>query len=176
MTELACRCGNVRLEVDADPILTAECCCNSCREAADRISALPGAPRVTDAKGATHFVLYRKDRVTLTSGAQALRAFRLTPDAKTRRLVATCCNTPLFLEFKGGHWASLYAGLWPAGTAPAPQMRTMARDLPDRSVLPHDIPTAATQSPRFMWLLVKSWAAMGFRSPQLAAEAPPLQA
>ena len=87
-------------------------------------------------------------------------------DGATKRAIATCCNTPVYLEFKGGHWLSLYGGLWPEGTMPAPTMRTMASDLPEGAVLPDDIPNAKTQNLRFFARLFGAWVAMGFRNPK----------
>jgi hypothetical protein len=166
-TELGCACGKVRMEVEGPHIMSAECCCNSCREAGARIGALPGAAPVVDEKGATRFEIYRKDRVRFTSGAEHLKEFRLTPRSKTRRVVAACCNTPLFLEFQSGHWLSIYGGLWPDDALPPLEMRTMAMDLPDASVLPDDVPNARRQSASFMWKLLAAWAAMGFRTPKI---------
>ncbi len=168
---LQCKCGKVHLEVLGEPILASECCCNSCREAGEKLRQLTGASRVLGPHGQTPFVLYRKDRVRFVSGMELLREFRLTPEAKTRRVVASCCNTAVFLEFQHGHWLSLYGALWPEGALPPMQMRTMTSDLPDPSVLPADIPNARTQSPQFMWKLLKAWAAMGFRSPKIAVAA-----
>jgi hypothetical protein len=167
ITRLTCRCGKVHLELEAAPILTAECHCNSCREGASRIAALPGAPDVTAPNGGTPYVLYRKDRVRITAGADLLGAFLLTPQSHTRRVVATCCNTPLLTEFQHGHWLSLYASLWPEAERPAPAMRTMTSDLPDPSMLPADLPNAKTQPIGFMVNLLVAWAAMGFRTPKI---------
>jgi hypothetical protein len=105
--------------------------------------------------------------VQFTDGMHLLGEFRLTPDAGSRRVTATCCNTPVFLEFKGGHWLSIYGLLWSAGDRPPAAMRTMTRDLPDRSVLPNDIPNLKTQSPGFFATLFFAWFAMGFRAPQI---------
>jgi len=169
MTSLSCRCGQSRLTLSGPPILAADCCCDSCARAAARLEALPGAPRITDDLGATPFVLYRKDRVRFDTTAPP-RSFRLSSDAKTQRLIAPCCNTPLGLEFSGGHWISLYAALWPAGTAPKATLRTMTGDRPDRDNLPGDIPNARSQSPGFIWALLTAWIAMGFRAPKIATE------
>lgn len=169
MTELNCQCGKVRLVLEGPPILSAECCCTSCRTAAGTLQRLPGAPRLLSAHGTTRFVLYRKDRARLASGVEHLREHRITPRSPTRRVVAACCNTPLFLEFRGGHWLSLYGGLWPAAALPPLEMRTMASDLPDPSVLPDDVPNARTQSLAFFARLLVAWAAMGFRAPPLPA-------
>jgi hypothetical protein len=131
------------------------------------LQTLPEALAVLDTNGATRFILYRKDRVRFVKGADLLKEFRLTPVAKTRRVVATCCNTPVFLEFKGGHWLSLYGGLWPEGTLPPLEMRTMTADLPDASVLPDDVPNAKSQTLPFFVKLMGAWIAMGFRSPKV---------
>jgi hypothetical protein len=166
-TRLACACGRVALEVERAPILSAECCCTSCRTAGVRLQNLPGAKPLLGRHGVTRFVLYRKDRVRFLTGADLLAELRLTRNAATRRVVATCCNTPVFLDFEKGHWLSLYGGLWPLGTLPPLEMRTMASDLPDASVLPDDVPNSRRQSLGFFAKLLGAWAAMGFRTPQL---------
>jgi hypothetical protein len=167
VTPLACACGQVGLEVERAPIVTAECHCNSCRAAGTRLQTLSGAPPVLEANGGTRFVLYRKDRVRFLDGVERLAALRLTPEAKTRRVVATCCNTPVFLEFENGHRLSLYGCLWPEGTRPPLELRTMTSDLPDSAVLPDDVPNAKQQSFSFFAKLLGAWIAMGFRSPKI---------
>lgn len=165
---LSCACGQVHLEVEGAPIVNAECCCNSCRAAGARLQALPSAPPILEPSGATRFVLYRKDRIGFVKGAALLKEFHLTPESKTRRVVATCCNTPVFLEFHNGHWLSLYGCLWPEGTLPALEMRTMTIDLPAGTALPDDVPNARRQTFSFFVKLLSAWIAMGFRSPKVA--------
>lgn len=167
-TQLACACGQVHLEVERAPIISAECHCTSCRAAGAKLETLLGAPSVLQANGGTHFVLYRKDRVRFLQGTERLKEFRLTPQSKTRRVLATCCNTPIFLEFQGGHWLSLYGGLWPQGTLPPLELRTMTSDVPVGSELPDDeVPSAKTQSFSFFVKLLGAWIAMGFRAPKI---------
>ena len=174
VTALSCRCGKVRLEARAAPIITSECHCQSCREAARRIGTLPGAPAISGTHGGTHFVLYRKDRLSITAGREWLRNFRLGPEAHTRRVLATCCNTPVLLEFKGGHWASLYGNLWQGQSLPPPQLRTMTGDreapLPEASV-----PAGRWETAKFYGRLLAAWIAMGFRSPVLALDTPEME-
>jgi len=165
--QLACACGKLRLELEGLPIISAECHCNSCREAGARLQTLPTARPVLQKNGGTHFVLYRKDRVRFLEGAEQLKEFRLKPDSKTRRVIATCCNTPVFLEFQGGHWLSLYDCLWPEGTLPPPALRTMTSDLPAGTTLSDDVPNAKHQSLSFFAKLLGTWIAMGFRSPKI---------
>lgn len=164
---LWCRCGQVEMEVRGAPIISAECLCASCRTAAEMMVALPGAPTLRSATGGTRMELFRKDRVRCLSGAAHLREFRLKETSKTRRVVATCCNTPIFLDFTEGHWIDLYDILWPPGTTPPLQMRTMASDLADASELPNDVPNHKTQSVGFFVQLLVAWAAMGFRRPKI---------
>src|SRR5690606_8899953 len=97
-----------------------------------------------------------------------LKEFRLSPTAGTRRVVATCCNTPVFLELKGAHWLSVYLHLWPAETRPKAELRTMAGDLPDASNLPSDIPNLKSHTPAFYLKLLGAWIGMGFRNPRIA--------
>ncbi|MCQ0091370.1 GFA family protein [Roseovarius sp. M141] len=167
-TRIGCTCGQTRLEVRGAPIASVECCCASCREAGERFRHLEGAPDILTEYGATPFVMYRKDRVRFLGGSEGLKAVRLSQDASTRRIVATCWNTPVFLELKGGHWLSLYGELWSDGTRPPPQMRTMASNLPSGAVLPDDIPNAKKQNLGFFARLFGAWVAMGFRNPKMS--------
>ena len=73
--------------------------------------------------------MYRKDRVRCLKGAANLREHRLNGKTKARRVVATCCNTPIFLDFTDGHWIDLYGLLWPEDSLPPLQMRTMVGDM-----------------------------------------------
>ncbi|HDS1828044.1 hypothetical protein [Stenotrophomonas sp. AG209] len=164
---LACACGQVRLAITCRPIASVECCCDSCRRAGTQLQSMPGAPQVLGPQGQTHFVMQRKDRVRIEAGQSLLHAFRLSSRGGSRRVLAGCCNTPLFLEFSGGHWLSLYGLLWPASERPAVEMRTMVSDLPDPSALPDDVPNLKTRSLRFYARLMKAWIAMGFRSPRI---------
>lgn len=170
--EIGCNCGALRLELRGAPIIVSECHCNSCREAAQIIAGLPGAPAVAGREGGTHFVLYRKDRIRITAGREHLRNFRLRPEAETRRVIASCCNTPVLLEFKGGHWASLYGNLWPAGTLPKPDLRTMVGDREPGAPLDEAVPSGRWATTKFFASLLGAWIAMGFKSPPLALDTP----
>ncbi|MCW5721857.1 MAG: hypothetical protein KIS86_12010 [Devosia sp.] len=167
-TQLSCLCGAFALAVIGSPIITTECHCRSCRESGARLAALPASRPVLAPNGGTPFVLYRKDRVRFVRGMEQLAVFRRTPDTPTRRVVARCCNTVAFLEFKGGHWLSLYAGLWPQGSAPLPAIRTMTSDLPAGESLAGDIPAGKLVTAGFYARLLGAWLAMGFKSPDIA--------
>ena len=167
LTPLSCACGEVHLQVERAPIVSAECHCDSCRAAGARLQTLPAAPRILQPNGGTRFVLYRKDRVRFVKGTERLKEFRLTPTSKTRRVVATCCKTPVFLEFQSGHWLSLYGFLWAEGTLPPLDLRTMVSDLPEGTPLSDDVPNGKRQSLSFFAKLLGAWIAMGFRSPNI---------
>lgn len=165
---LTCQCGQVQLAVAKSPIIVAECHCNSCRAAGLMLEALPRSTPVLEANSGTQYVLYRKDRISFTRGSELLREFRLSPDAKTRRVIASCCNTAMFVEFESGHWLSLYGHLWPAGTMPALDLRTMTSDLEDRSQLSANVPSGKRATAAFYAKLLGAWIAMGFKSPKIA--------
>lgn len=169
-TELSCRCGRVHLRLDKTPIIVAECHCNSCRTAGAKLQTLPGTRSILEDNGGTQFVLYRKDRVHFTKGAELMAEFRLSPTASTRRVVASCCNTPLFAEFEHGHWLSLYGHLWPKGDMPAIELRTMTSDRTDGSQLDGNIPSGKRATAGFYARLLGAWIAMGFKSPEMAVD------
>lgn len=168
--QLSCSCGQVQLQLDRAPILAAECHCTSCRTAGAQLQ------HVLEDNGGTQFVLYRKDRVHFTRGFELLREHRLTPTSPTRRVVASCCNTPVFLEFQRGHWLSVYSRLWPAAERPAIEMRTMISDRTDATALPNDVPNARHQTFGFMAKLLGAWVAMGFKVPKLEIASEPIRA
>jgi hypothetical protein len=163
----SCRCGKVAFETVGKPIVSAACYCRSCQEAGQQFERLPGAPAVLDAGGGTAFVLFRKDRIRFAKGTDKLREHRLKDDSPTRRVVATCCNAPMFLEFANGHWLSLYSNRFGDGAAPL-EMRVMTKDRRAGVELPRDVPNYSTHSAKFMWKLFAAWVAMGFRVPKIA--------
>ena len=109
---------------------------------------------------------YRKDRVRFISRAANLAAFRLKPGASSEWVIATCCNIPVYLNIKHGHWLGLYGMLLPEGAMPQPEMRNTASDLPEAARLPDDTPNAGKQSLGFFAKLFGAWVAMGFRNPK----------
>lgn len=166
-TELSCTCGAFALELTGEPFIATECHCTSCREAGARLEALPLSRPMRGANLGTPFVLYRKDRVRFLRGADRLAEFRLNEKTSTRRVVTSCCKTPVFVEFKGGHWLSLYASLWPEGASPKPTIRTMVGDRPKGAPLPDDLPSGPMVTAGFFAKLLGAWIAMGFKSPEV---------
>lgn len=163
-TSASCRCGKVRLEIAGAPILHGICYCASCQKAGGLHHATPGADAIVADDGGTDYILYRKDRVRCVQGGDLLEERRLKPDSPTRRMVARCCNTAMFLDFTKGHWLSIYRGRLPGDIPPA-TMRVMTAARPQSVTLPDDMANYPGLSGRFMLKLVGAWIAMGFKRP-----------
>jgi hypothetical protein len=162
-----CRCGKVKFETTGRPLLTAACYCTSCQEAGRQFERLASAPPVLDPDSGTGMILYRKDRVQCVAGQEYLREYRLKPDSPTRRVLATCCNSAVFLDFTKGHWLSMYRNRFPAG-APPLEMRVMTKERRAGVELADDVPKYESHSGKFMLKLIAAWIAMGFRRPQIS--------
>jgi hypothetical protein len=161
---VTCCCGAVALEASGPPIVAASCYCADCRRAGEEFARLPSAPRTMDDDGGTPCVLYRKDRVRCIRGREFLQERRLMPDSPTRRVVATCCNAPMFGDFTKGHWLPLYRYRFADGGL-APELRMMTRSRRAGIVLADDVPTYPGFPPKFLFKLLAAFAAMRFRKP-----------
>ncbi|AKC88070.1 DUF6151 family protein [Pseudoxanthomonas suwonensis] len=90
-TELRCRCGQLRGEVDlARAHARATCYCRDCQAFARFL----GQPVVLDASGGTDIVAAAPDAVRITAGAGHLAAMSMSPKGLLR-WYAACCRTPL---------------------------------------------------------------------------------
>jgi hypothetical protein len=159
-----CACGRVEFEATGAPITSVVCYCASCQEAGREFEQLSAAPPVLASDGGTATILFRKDRVRCVHGHEHLKEYRLKPESPTRRLVATCCNSAMFLDFTKGHWLSMYRCRFPMD-APEIEMRVMTRDRRASVDLACDMPNYRGYSGRFMMKLLAARIAMGFRSP-----------
>ena len=147
-------------------MITVICHCTSCRTAGQDLDARSPVAPIVDVAGGTAVVLWRKDRVRCVSGSERLVAHRLTPEAPSRRMVASCCETPMFGDFTKGFWVSIYRGR--VSNAPAPSMRVMTGDTPNGVTFPPDgLPRFRGRAARFLVTLLTTWAAMGFRNPRM---------
>jgi hypothetical protein len=156
-TTMRCACGEVAFAVTGGPILAAVCYCDDCQAGGRQIEALPGAVAVLGADGGTPCLLYRKDRLTCLSGAEHLKGYRLKADSPTERVVATCCNTGLYLNFGKGHWFTVYRDRVPGENAPM-EMRICTRFAP--GAVPDDLPSGATYPFAFVRKLMGARLAM----------------
>ncbi len=114
-----CRCGAVELGAWAGPIIVATCYCDDCQAAAQRlVDSTNTAPPVT-ADGGSEFMVFRRDRIACTRGAENLEAMRLTAASKTRRMIAGCCTTPMYVAFDDKKpWVSAVRASFGAGAPP----------------------------------------------------------
>ena len=155
-----CSCGKVEMEVLGPPIVSGVCYCDDCQTGARQIEALPNAPRMMDPDGGTQVVLFRKDRIRCTKGAELLKAYRLVEKTATNRMVATCCNTSMTMTFDDSrHWIPVFRGRL-NGDAPPLQMRICTKFKPEGVTLSGDVPSYPGYPPVMMWMLVKAWIPM----------------
>ncbi len=161
-TTARCACGSVELEAIGAPIMSVACYCESCQEGSRQIEALPNGRAVCGPDGGTAYVLYRKDRIEYSKGSRLLRGFKLRDESSTRRVVASCCASPMFLDFEKGHWLSVYRTAL-QGDVPPPEMRVHTKSKPAGSALPNDVPNYSGYSLKFMAKLFGAWIAMLLR-------------
>ena len=157
----SCACGRVRFEATGTPILSAVCYCADCQEGGRRIEALPNAAAVRDADGGTPYLTYRDDRFRCLSGAELLTDLKLRDSAPTRRSVASCCNSGMFLKFGPGHWTSAYRARF-EGDLPPIEMRNQTKARTSDTPLPDDAPSYAGFPPGLFLRLIRARIAMLF--------------
>jgi hypothetical protein len=156
----------VRFDTVGAPILTGACYCTSCQQAGRLIEQMPAASPLLDPDSGTSMVLYRKDRVQCMTGQEYLREHRLKPESATRRVVAACCHSAMFLDFTKGHWLSMFRNRFATGAWPL-DMRVMTAERHAGVKLADDVPNYPRHSGKFMWKLIAAWIAMGFRRPEI---------
>ena len=155
-----CSCGGVELKAIGRPIVSAVCYCDDCRQGALQIEALPNAGAVRDPDGGTAYILYRKDRIECSKGTELLKSYKLKESSVTNRVVATCCNSAVFVNFdKGPHWVSAYRARF-HGELPPLQLRICTKSKPDSVVIPDDVPSSRGYPPRLIVKLLASRLAM----------------
>ncbi len=93
-------------------------------------------------------MLYRKDRFSGIRGDQLLQSLRLREKSPARRVIASCCSSPIFLDFEKGHWFSVYRSR--IADAPPPQMRIQTRFKPKDAEIPNDVHAYSTFPLKFV--------------------------
>jgi hypothetical protein len=159
---LKCACGKVRIELEGAPLMANVCHCNYCQKGSFQIEQLPHAPHILDRYKGTAYVLFRKDRAKINQGIEHCADYRLEGESKTRRIVASCCNSPLFLDFEPGHWVSFYQQRFET-PVPQAEMRIQTGCLPAGELPDDGLPTFAGYPPAMMLKLLASRVAMGLR-------------
>jgi hypothetical protein len=157
-----CACGRVECRAFGRPIVSAVCYCDDCQAGAGRIEALPNAAGFRDADGGTPLLVYRDDRFLCSSGADLLVAYKIGEDAPTSRMVASCCNSAMFLKFAPGFWVSAYRARFRGDDLPPLQMRNQIQHRNADTGLPSDVPCYRGFPPQLFARIMLARAAMLF--------------
>lgn len=140
-----CVCGQVAIEARGAPIACVICHCDDCQEGSRQIGALPNAASIEEPEGGTAYLAYRKDRVRCLRGAALLKPFKIRESSATSRMIASCCNTALFLGFDDAkHWVDLYRSR-SAGEVVPVQIHICTKSKPEACTIAPDVP----QHPRY---------------------------
>lgn len=159
-TILRCHCGQVECRGKGEPFLSAVCYCDHCQEAARQIEADGNGPPVAEADGGTALCLIRDDRFSITRGEELLRPHRLDPASVTARMVASCCNSAMFLAFSDlRFWKSVMINRID-GTRPAIEMRLMTRFRASTLPWSDDAPRFTGFPLSSLWRVLKQGVAM----------------
>ena len=155
-----CSCGSVELEVSGASITSAVCYCDDCQEGSRRIEDLPNAGPVRDSDGGTAYVLYRKDRVRFSRGTPLLQGLKIREKSPTNRVVATCCNSAMLLNFDDAKWwVDVYRTRFQADIPPL-RMRVCTKFKSDDRDVPRDVPSYSTFPLKFVGKLLAAKIAM----------------
>lgn len=155
----SCACARVVCEGVSQPILSAVCYCSDCQEGGRKIESLPDAPAVLDPDGGTSYLTYRDDRFRCVAGADLLVGYRIKDGSPTQRLVASCCNSAMFLKFAPGHWVSAYRRRF-EGDLPAIELRNQTKHRVAQTPLPDDSPSYRGYPPKLLFRLLAARVAM----------------
>ena len=157
-----CSCGSVEIEALGTPITSAVCYCDSCQEGSREIETLVNAGPVLGPDGGTAYILYRKDRINYSKGAELLKCYKIDEKSATSRVVATCCNSPMVMRFDDAkHWVPVYRARF-QGDVPPLEWRICTKFKPENADIPMDIPSSAMYPAGFMWKLLTSKLSMLF--------------
>ncbi|GAB5486747.1 MAG: hypothetical protein Pars2KO_03170 [Parasphingorhabdus sp.] len=148
-------------EAVGQPIVSGVCYCDDCQSGSATLESLDGAPPVRTSDGGTHYLTCRDDRFSCVKGAELLQPIRKAPDAPTRRMVASCCNSAMYLKYERGHWTSAYAARF-EGNVPPVEMRTQVQFRQSEAPYEDDAPRYRTFGLRLFWRLFVSRLAMIF--------------
>ncbi|MBI3728927.1 MAG: hypothetical protein HY254_11425 [Burkholderiales bacterium] len=158
----SCLCGQVKLEAVGAPISSVVCYCDDCQEGSRQIEAIPDAGTVQDPDGGTAYLVYRKDRLGCVTGSQFLKNLKIRKTSTTNRVIATCCNSAMFLNFDDGkHWVDVYRSRC-KGNLPPMQMRICTKFKPDSIKISDEVPSYSGYPFKFLLMLLAARIAMLF--------------
>lgn len=162
MRPIRCSCGSVEIEAFGTPMTSVVCYCDTCQEGSRKIEALNNAPAILGPDGGTAYVLYRKDRLNYSKGAELLKGLKIDEKSTTSRVVATCCNSAMVMRFDDfKHWVPMYRARF-QGDIPPLQWRICTKFKPANAEIPKDVPSSPMYPPGFMWKLLTSKISMLF--------------
>ena len=160
-----CRCGAVEVGAWGEPIIATACYRDDCQTAAHRLAASGDSAPAASADGGTEFMLFRRDRIACTRGADRLQAMRLTDASKTRRMIAGCCATPMYLAFDDKRpWVSAYRASFGAD-APPVEMRICTRFRQSEEKAEDGLPSHPGYPPAMLIRILAAWPFMLFGRP-----------
>jgi hypothetical protein len=134
----SCACGRVQCQAIGAPIVSLVCYCDDCQEGARNIEALPNAASFRDVDGGTPLLTYRDDRFRCSSGQELLVGYKIKESAPTKRMVASCCNSAMFLKYAPGFWVSAYRARFGGDDLPPIEMRDQIEHRRANTALPSD--------------------------------------
>jgi hypothetical protein len=138
------------------------CYCDSCQEGSRQIDALPNARPILGTDGGTAYVLYRKDRIQYSKGAELLKGYTIEENSTTSRVVASCCNSAMVMRFDDAkHWVPVYRARFQDDVPPL-QWRICTKFKPENAMIPTDVPSSTMYPAGFMWTLLTSKISMLF--------------
>ena len=157
-----CSCENVEIETYGTPIASTVCYCDSCQAGSRQIEELPNAAPILSPDGGTAYVLYRTDRIKYVKGAELLKGYKVDEKSTTSRVVATCCNSAMVMQFEDAkHWVPIYRGRF-QGELPPLQWRICTKFAPEDAEIPEDVPSSKMYPVGLMVKLLTSKLSMLF--------------
>lgn len=162
MRTARCSCGSVEIEAFGTPITSVVCYCDSCQEGSRQIEALTKAVPILGPDCGTAYILYRKDRIKYSKGAELLKSYTIEEKSTTSRVVAACCNSAMVMRFDDAkHWVPVYRARF-QGAIPPLQWRICTKFKPENAAVPTDIPSSPMYPAGFVWKLLTSKLSMLF--------------
>jgi hypothetical protein len=160
-----CRCGAVEVGAWSNPLVVAACYCDDCQAASERLASSANGAPAAGADGGTEFMVFRRDRIACTRGAENLEPMRLTAASKTRRMIAGCCATPMYISFDDKRpWVSALRASFGAG-APPVEMRICTRFRRPEHNAEDGLPEHAGYPAAMILRILAAWPRMLFSRP-----------
>jgi hypothetical protein len=160
-----CRCAAVEIGAWGEPIVVTTCYCDDCQAAAKRLAESANVALAAHDDGGTEFMLFRRDRIACTRGAENLQAMRLTAASKTRRMIAGCCATPMYVGFDDKKpWVSAFRASFGAD-APPVEMRICTRFRRSDHKADDCLPSHPGYPPAMIIRILAAWPLMLFSRP-----------